>query len=177
MAGENGIVSGMAGRYATALFELAVEANAIDAVKRDLDALDGLIASNPDLDRLVKSPVFGAEEQARAIGAVLEKAGIGGTAANFVKVVASNRRLFALREMIAGFRALVAKHKGEITAKVPDRSAPYTVSSFSGSGWVIFEPVKMKRTFFGNGAPVRESTSTLSMLRRLAAPSGCGTSM
>ena len=118
MAGENGIVSGMAGRYATALFELAVEANAIDAVKRDLDALDGLIADNPDLDRLVKSPVFGADEQARAIGAVLEKAGIGGTAANFVKVVASNRRLFALREMISGFRAMVAKHKGEITAQV-----------------------------------------------------------
>jgi F-type H+-transporting ATPase subunit delta len=118
VAGENGIVSGMAGRYARALFELSVEANAIDAVKRDLDALDGLIAANPDLDRLVKSPVFGAEEQARAIGAVLEKAGIGGTAANFVSVVAANRRLFALREMIAGFRALVAKHKGEITAKV-----------------------------------------------------------
>jgi F-type H+-transporting ATPase subunit delta len=108
----------MAGRYATALFELALEANDIDAVKRDLDALDGLISSNPDLDRLVKSPVFGAEEQARAIGAVLAKAGIGGTAGNFVKVVASNRRLFALRDMIRGFRGLVAKHKGEVTAQV-----------------------------------------------------------
>ncbi len=118
MAGENGIVSGMAGRYATALFELALEANAIDAVKRDLDALDGLISSNPDLDRLVRSPVFGADEQTRAIGAVLAKAGIGGVAANFIKVVASNRRLFALRDMIRGFGGLVAKHKGEVTAQV-----------------------------------------------------------
>lgn len=118
VAGENGIVSGMAGRYATALFELAVEANAIDAVKRDLEALDGLIAASPDLARLVRSPVFGADEQARALGAVLEKAGITGIAANFLEVVASNRRLFAVRDMIRGFKGLVARHKGEITAQV-----------------------------------------------------------
>ena len=66
----------------------------------------------------MRSPVFGAEEQSKALAAVLDKAGIGGLAANFLSLVASNRRLFAVRDMIRGFRALVAKHKGEVTAEV-----------------------------------------------------------
>ncbi len=118
MAAEEPIVSGMAGRYARALFELALEAKAIDAVKADLDKFDELVAGSPDLNRLVRSPVFGAEEQAKALAAILDKAGIKGSAANFLKVVASNRRLFAVREMIRAFRALAARHKGEVTAQV-----------------------------------------------------------
>lgn len=108
----------MAGRYATALFELAQEGNVIDAVKSDLDRFDGLIGESPDLQRLVRSPAFTADEQTRAIAAVLNQVGIGGLAANFVKLVASNRRLFAVRDMIKVFRTLVARHKGEITAEV-----------------------------------------------------------
>ena len=118
MAGESGIVSGMAGRYATALFELALESNAVDQVQADLNAFEALVASSPDLARLVRSPAFAAEEQARALGAVLDKAGQKGIAANFLKVVAGNRRLFAVHDMIRGFKALVAKHKGEVTAQV-----------------------------------------------------------
>jgi F-type H+-transporting ATPase subunit delta len=118
VAGEQSIVSGMAGRYATALFELALEENALDKVTADLAAFDTLVADNPDLLRLVRSPVFGAEEQTKALTAVLDKAGISGLAANFLKVIASNRRLFAVRDMIRGYRALVAKHKGEVTAQV-----------------------------------------------------------
>jgi F-type H+-transporting ATPase subunit delta len=118
VAGESGIVSGMAGRYATALFELALEGKAVDQVKSDLAAFDALVASSPDLTRLVRSPVFSADEQAKALSAVLDKAGIKGVAANFLRVVASNRRLFAAREMIRGFNALVARHKGEVTAQV-----------------------------------------------------------
>ena len=118
MAAEEPIVSGMAGRYATALFELALEEKAVDAVKADLDRFEQLVADNPDLLRLVRSPVFGAEEQSRALVAVLDKAGLKGLAANFLKVVASNRRLFAVREMVRAFRALAAKHKGEVTAQV-----------------------------------------------------------
>ena len=118
MAGEDGIVSGMAGRYATALFELARESNAIDRVQSDLKFFDALIADNPDLMRLVRSPVFAADEQEKALGAVLEKAGISGVAANFLRVVTSNRRLFAVRDMIRGFNKLVAAHKGEVTAQV-----------------------------------------------------------
>jgi len=90
----------MAGRYATALFELALETNAIDAVKSDLDRFDALIAGSADLARLVRSPVFTAEEQVRALRSVLDRAGLSGLSAQFLLTVASNRRLFAVRDMI-----------------------------------------------------------------------------
>ena len=118
MAAGQTIVSGMAGRYATALFELAREGNAIDAVRADLERFDGLIAESPDLLRLVRSPVFSAGEQLAALSAVLQHAGIGGLAEKFLKLVTANRRLFAVRDMIRGFRELVAAHKGEATAEV-----------------------------------------------------------
>ena len=108
----------MAGRYATALFELALENKAVDAVKKDLDQFHALIADSADLNRLVRSPVFDADEQLKALSAVLAKAGIGGLAANFLRVITTNRRLFAVRDMIRGYRALVARHKGEVTAHV-----------------------------------------------------------
>jgi F-type H+-transporting ATPase subunit delta len=108
----------MAGRYATALFELALEQNEVDAVRADLDRFDALVAENADLARLVRSPVFAADEQARALAAVLDQVGIGGLAAKFLKFVASNRRLFAVPDMIRGYRQLAARHKGEVTAEV-----------------------------------------------------------
>jgi F-type H+-transporting ATPase subunit delta len=114
----------MAGRYATALFELALEERALDAVKADLERFDALIGESPDLRRLVRSPVFTSEEQTKALSAVLEAAGIGGLAGRFLKVVSSNRRLFAVRDMVKGFRALVAQHKGEVTAEVTLAEAP-----------------------------------------------------
>ena len=108
----------MAGRYATALFELALEASAVEAVEADLDRFDALVAESTDLTRLVRSPVFSAEEQLQALSAVLDRTGISGLAANFLKLAASNRRLFAVRDMISAFRTLVAQHKGEVTAEV-----------------------------------------------------------
>jgi F-type H+-transporting ATPase subunit delta len=118
LAAETPILSGMAGRYANALFELALETNAIEAVKTELDRFDAIVADNADLTRLVRSPVFSAEEQLQALSAVLERMGIRGLAANFLKLAASNRRLFAVRDMIKAFRALVAQHKGEAAAAV-----------------------------------------------------------
>jgi F-type H+-transporting ATPase subunit delta len=118
VAREEPIVSGMAGRYATALFDLASETNAVDAVKADLERFAALIADSADLARLVRSPVFSADEQGHALDAVLERAGIAGIAAKFLKLVTANRRLFAVRDMIRGFRELVAKHKGEATAEI-----------------------------------------------------------
>jgi F-type H+-transporting ATPase subunit delta len=112
------IVSGMAGRYATALFELALEQRALDAVKTDLDRFDALIQASDDLHRLVRSPVFSAGEQAKALAAVLRKAEIGGLAAKFLGLVAENRRLFAVQDMSRAFRALVSRHKGETRAEV-----------------------------------------------------------
>lgn len=108
----------MAGRYATALLELALEANAIEPVKAELDRFDALVAESADLTRLVRSPVFPAEQQLQALSAVLERVGIHGLAANFLKLAAANRRLFAVRDMIKAYRALVAQHKGEATAAV-----------------------------------------------------------
>ena len=108
----------MAGRYATALFDLAHETNTIDAVKADLERFNALVAESADLNRLVRSPVFSAEEQLRALSAVLERAGIGDIAAKFLKLVASNRRLFAVRDMVKAYRELVAEHKDEATAEI-----------------------------------------------------------
>ncbi len=118
MAGEEPIISGMAGRYATALFELALDNNAVDSVKADLDRFDGLIGESADLMRLVRSPVFSADAQGKALAAVLDKAGIGGLTAQFLKVVVANRRLFAVRDMVKAYRTLVARHHGEVTAQV-----------------------------------------------------------
>lgn len=108
----------MAGRYATALFDLAQEANAIDAVKADLERFVVLVADSDDLARLVRSPVFSAAEQLHALSAILDRAGIGGLAAKFLKLVASNRRLFAIGDMVKAYRELVAQQKGEATAEV-----------------------------------------------------------
>jgi F-type H+-transporting ATPase subunit delta len=118
VAGQDPITSGMAGRYATALFELALEQKSIDAVKRDLDRFDAMLADSDDLRRLVRSPVFSVEEQGKALSAILQRAGIGGIAANFLSLVTRNRRLFAVAQMIKAYRVLVARHKGEMSAQV-----------------------------------------------------------
>ena len=118
MAGEDQLISGRAGRYAGALFELALEQKAVDQVKKDLEQFDAMIVGSADLNRLVRSPVFGVDEQLKAIGAILAKAGIGGIAANFLRVVTTNRRLFAVRSIIRGYCQLVARHKGEVSAQI-----------------------------------------------------------
>ena len=108
----------MAGRYALALFQLARDTKAIDAVAADLGKFQALVGESADLQRLVKSPVFTAEEQAKALSAILAKAGISGVAANFLKLVAAKRRLFAIGDMIAGFGKLVDNEKGVTRAEV-----------------------------------------------------------
>jgi F-type H+-transporting ATPase subunit delta len=118
VAGEDSTVSGVAGRYARALFELALDAKSVDAVKADIEKFAAMIADSADLKRLVRSPVFGAEERSRALAAVLAKAEIGGLASNFLMFVTANRRLFAVGDMIRDFRKLVARWKGEVTAEV-----------------------------------------------------------
>jgi F-type H+-transporting ATPase subunit delta len=118
VAAEDPSVSGVSGRYATALFELARDEKSIDAVMADLDRFSAMLADSTDLKRLVRSPVFSTDSQSKALAAVLEKAEISGVAANFLKVLTANRRLFAVADVIRAFRALVAKFKGEATADV-----------------------------------------------------------
>ena len=111
-------VSGLPGRYANALFELADEQGVLDAVMDDLAALRAMIREAPDFARVLTSPVIGRDEQSAAVDAVMERAGIGELARRFVNVVARNRRLFALPGMIEVFRALLAARRGEIAAEV-----------------------------------------------------------
>jgi len=118
VAGDESIVSGVAGRYATALFDLAKEQGALDQVAGDLTSVGKLLTESPDLTRLVRSPVFSAEDQSRAMTAVLDKAGVSGLTQNFVKLIARNRRLFSLDAMIRDFATLYARTKNQVTAEV-----------------------------------------------------------
>jgi F-type H+-transporting ATPase subunit delta len=118
VATDDTSVSGVAGRYATALFELARDQKSVDQVRAELDQFSALLKDNPDLMRLVRSPVFTSDEQGKALGAILAKAGIGGITANFLRVLTANRRLFAVNDVIRAFRALVAQFRGEATADV-----------------------------------------------------------
>jgi F-type H+-transporting ATPase subunit delta len=118
VATDDTITGGVAGRYASALFELAEEANQVRQVEKDLTALLGMLDRSPDMKRMVRSPVFSSGEQGRAIAAIAEKAGIAPLVVNFLKVLARNRRLFALNEMIRTFLALAARKRGEVNAEV-----------------------------------------------------------
>jgi F-type H+-transporting ATPase subunit delta len=118
VAGEVDTSSGVAGRYATALFELALERKALERVADDLTRFNQALDAFDDLVRLVKSPVFSAEEQGRALAAILEQLKIDGLTKNFLLLVAKNRRLFATPDMIRAFRAMLARHRGEVGATV-----------------------------------------------------------
>ena len=118
MAVQDPSISGVPGRYATALFELASEAGSVDQTGTDLTSIGQMLDTSPDLTRLVRSPVFSSDEQWQALSAVLDKAGISGLVVNFVGLVSKNRRLFALRDMITAYAKLVAHAKGEVAAEV-----------------------------------------------------------
>ena len=118
MAQPDSIVSGMAGRYASALFELAKEQNAVDKVAADLRDFASLVTASADLQRLVKNPVISADDQMKGLSAILAKAGVVGLSANFLKLVASKRRLFAVEKMIKDFNTLVDHHRGVTRAEV-----------------------------------------------------------
>nr|WP_246505046.1 F0F1 ATP synthase subunit delta [Microvirga antarctica] len=111
-------MSGVALRYASALFEVAQEANSIDAVAADLARLGRMIDDSDDFRRLIRSPAFTVEQQVQAVGAILDKAEISGLAGKFIRLVASKRRLFVLPDMIRAFRDLVATSKGIVRAHV-----------------------------------------------------------
>ena len=112
------MTASVAGRYASALFDLASEQKQLAAVEQDMARVAGLLETSEDLRRMVRSPVFSADEQGRAIGAVGEKAGLSPLGINFLKLLARNRRLFAVGDIIKAFRQITARHRGEIDADV-----------------------------------------------------------
>ncbi len=118
MANSASFVTAIARQYASSLFELALEAKKIDDVDKALARFDELLDGSKDLRRLIASPVFSANEQLRAIDAVLDKAKIGGLAGNLVRLAARNRRLFIMPVMLAEFRKLIAAHRGQESADV-----------------------------------------------------------
>ena len=123
LARDDTLVFGVAGRYASALFSLAQESRQSEAVADALARLDGLIRSSPDLERLVRSPVFSAADQLKALDGVLAYANISGVVANFLRLVASKRRLFLIREMIADYRKLYDASRGVTRAEVTSATA------------------------------------------------------
>ncbi len=118
MASESRDTGGIAGRYATALYEMADEAKQLDAVADDLRGLKAMLEASEDLRRVVRSPLIDRQVQTGAIMALLEKAGIGGLTRRFVGVVGQHRRLFALGAMIDAYLAELARRRGEVTAHV-----------------------------------------------------------
>ena len=109
---------GLAGRYALALFELAKDAKAVDAVSGDLASLRRALETSPDLARLVKSPVFSAEDQARALKAILDKMGANALTTKFVLLLAQKRRLRVLNQIILAYEHLIATSRDETEAEV-----------------------------------------------------------
>ncbi|MFO1132487.1 MAG: F0F1 ATP synthase subunit delta [Hyphomicrobiales bacterium] len=118
MATTDQTVSEVPGRYASALFELATEEKATEAVSRQLNTFQAAIDQSEDLARLVRSPVFSAEDQVGAVEAVAGQLGLTGITLNFLKLVAKNRRLSAVPDMIKAFATLLSLSKGEIAGEV-----------------------------------------------------------
>ncbi len=106
VAKEEAHVSGMAGRYAQALFDLARDSQATDQVAADLATVRTIIHESDDFRRFLRNPTFGAAEQVKALGAILNNVGVAGLAAKFLKLVAQKRRLFALEAMIDNYNRL-----------------------------------------------------------------------
>jgi F-type H+-transporting ATPase subunit delta len=110
--------SGLAGRYATAVFELAQEERAVETVERDFIALKALVDQSPDLKLLVRAPVFSRKEQEKGMDAVLRRMEAAPLTVRFVLLLASKGRLFALTDIIRAYEALAAKQRGEVRAQV-----------------------------------------------------------
>jgi F-type H+-transporting ATPase subunit delta len=118
LASDDSHSGGLAGRYATAAFELALEERAVDTLAADLTALKDLLGKSPELERIVRSPAFSREAQAKGMEAVLKQAKASPLAIKFVLLLTRKRRLFVLADVIRAFEALLAHHRGEIAAEV-----------------------------------------------------------
>ncbi|SIS90024.1 F0F1 ATP synthase subunit delta [Phaeovulum vinaykumarii] len=112
------ISAAVAGRYASAVFDLSREAGALDALEADVAALEAALAESAELRDVIASPVYSRDAQGRAIVAVARKMGLTATVANTLALMASKRRLFALPQLLVALKGLIAEAKGEMTADV-----------------------------------------------------------
>ena len=118
MSAADQTVSGVPGRYAAALFELAGEAKAVDKTWDALSKFRELMDGSPEFTRLVRSPVFKADDQIASLEAICGKVGIDGLPMNFIRLIAKNRRLTGVGQMISGYQQLMATANGEVQAEV-----------------------------------------------------------
>jgi F-type H+-transporting ATPase subunit delta len=118
VAATDQAVSGVAGRYANALFDLAAESKSVTQTGEALSSFAAVINESPELQRLMRSPMFKTEDQMAAIDALASKTKISGLALNFLRLMTKNRRLAAVPDAINAYQALVSKSKGEVTAEV-----------------------------------------------------------
>jgi F-type H+-transporting ATPase subunit delta len=123
VANDDPMMASVAGRYASALFDLAKEQGKISAIEQELGQIQSMMDQSPDMVRLIRSPVFSADDQGKALTAVMAKAGISGLTSNFFKLLAKNRRLFAAADMIKNFRTLSAREQGLVEAEVTSAHA------------------------------------------------------
>ena len=112
------ISAGIAGRYATAIFELVKEAKGLKALEADVAALEGAVKDSADLRALISSPIYTRDQQTRAIGALATKMGLSQRLSSTLGLMAQGRRLFVLPQLIAALQAMIAEEKGEVTADV-----------------------------------------------------------
>lgn len=117
------ISTGIAARYATAMFELAQEEGALDALEADVAALEAATAESAELRDLISSPVYGRGETEAAIGGVADAMGLNAITGNTLRLMASKRRLFVLPALLRALRERIAEHKGEVTADVVSAKA------------------------------------------------------
>ncbi len=117
------ISAGIAGRYATAVFELAKDAKGLTVLEGDVDALGAALEESADLRGLIASPVYSRDEQAKAVAALAAKMKLSPTLANTLGLMTSNRRLFVLPQLLAALRDMIAEEKGEVTAEVTAAAA------------------------------------------------------
>lgn len=110
--------SQVASRYAGSLYELAVDAESVAKIEASIDAFEEMILSSEDLQRLIESPVFSGDQQVAAINGITAKAKFEPLFTNFLKVVAANRRLFAVPSIMQAFREFAAEGRGEVNADV-----------------------------------------------------------
>ena len=110
--------TGLAGRYATALFELAEAGKQLDQVADDLLAIAQMLEESDELKRLIRSPVISRDNQCMAMSAIMEAAKAGELSRKFIGLVAQNRRLFVLPAMIKAYQALIKLLRGQSTAEV-----------------------------------------------------------
>lgn len=117
------ISSGIAARYAQALFELSREASDLNALEKDVDALDAALGTSADLRDMIASPVITRDEQGRAIAALAAALNLSEITRNTLALMAGNRRLFVLAQLVSDLRARIAAEKGEVTAEVTSATA------------------------------------------------------